>query len=251
VAIDNGYIALGSLDTMPGVSRQDGPDVSGVEFRLVRLDADGSLIADSNVRVRGEDVVLLGATDTTAYLERGLPGVDGAVVVARDLSTGAESPLATVPVWSNASDIYSGKLAIAGSDSTGACRLVLVDLASAEVSSPPDNSCAAVQSLRFSPDGAQLAVIHGNGPGTPTNEVRLSVRDVASGSLINDWHIGNTGPYGDPDTVCGAATCELIDVGGATWLTDGSIEVAVLHHPDNGDLRSLDLATALDALRFG
>jgi hypothetical protein len=108
-----------------------------------------------------------------------------------------------------------------------------------------------VESLRFSPDGARLAVIHGNGPATPTNEVRLSVRDVASGSLINDWHVGNTGPYGDPNTVCGAASCELIDVGGTTWLADGSIEVAILHHPDDGDLRSLDLATAVDALMFG
>ena len=64
LAPDGRLIVLGSRDLMPGRVRVDGPNVEGVETRLVVLDPAGAVQAVRNVRVMGATVRLLAATSS-------------------------------------------------------------------------------------------------------------------------------------------------------------------------------------------
>jgi hypothetical protein len=164
---DGRLVALGSLDLMPGVEREDGPMVEGVEFPLVVTRPGGAVVSSRDVRVRGEHVALLGATGGVAYLAR------PAGVVAHDLETGTERLVAPLTLDVSSGD-QAGSTAVLVTQGT----LIVVDLDSGRETGrfPLPGYRGAV---RLSPDGRLLAVVSLDG-----NDETVEIRDVATGRVI-------------------------------------------------------------------
>lgn len=150
VALDDGRsVVLGGKDLKPGVQRQDGPDVTDYAIRLLVLSPDAQVKLQREVRVQGQDVQLIGATATTAYLYR-TPGR----VMAHDLATGAEQRLTTLdplPAWEAQTLTIQGGVLFAASRES--CRLTATALdtgrkMSADLRSGPARRCARPGSPR-------------------------------------------------------------------------------------------------------
>ncbi|MEU0553674.1 hypothetical protein [Dactylosporangium sp. NPDC006015] len=176
VPLDDGRsVVLGGKNLKPGVSREDGPDVSDFAIRLLVLDAGGQVGLQREVRVQGQDVELLGATATTAYLYR-TPGR----IMAHDLATGAEhrlTGLEPVPSWETHSLTVQGGLLLAAPHASCGLRAVALDTGKQLfVAYLP---CAATRVMRLSPDGRTLAVALSD----PAGVVTLFRIDVATGRV--------------------------------------------------------------------
>jgi hypothetical protein len=163
---DGRLVALGSRDLMPGVERDDGPMVEGVEFPLVVTRPGGAVVSSRDVRVRGEHVALLGVSDGVAYLARPTG------VVAHDLDTGAERLVVPLTLDVSYGD-QAGSTAVLVSQGT----LVVVDLASGRETGRFPLPGYRGQ-MRLSPDGRLLAVVTLAG-----NDETVEIRDVATGRV--------------------------------------------------------------------
>ncbi|MEV0565836.1 hypothetical protein [Dactylosporangium sp. NPDC050588] len=176
VPLDDGRsVVLGGKNLKPGVSREDGPDVSDFAIRLLVLDAGGQVGLQREVRVQGQDVELLGATATTAYLYR-TPGR----IMAHDLATGAEQRLTglePVPSWETHSLTVQGGLLLAAPHAS--CGLTAAALDTGKQLFAAYLPCAATRVMRLSPDGRTLAVALSD----PAGVVTLFRIDVATGRV--------------------------------------------------------------------
>ncbi|MEV4134444.1 hypothetical protein AB0J72_20025 [Dactylosporangium sp. NPDC049742] len=176
VPLDDGRsVVLGGKNLKPGVSREDGPDVSDFAIRLLVLDAGGQVGLQREVRVQGQDVELLGATATTAYLYR-TPGR----IMAHDLATGAEhrlTGLEPVPSWETHSLTVQGGLLLAAPHASCGLRAVALDTGKQLFATYLP--CAATRVMRLSPDGRTLAVALSD----PAGVVTLFRIDVATGKV--------------------------------------------------------------------
>jgi hypothetical protein len=194
---DGGLVVLGSRDLMPGVERDDGPMVEGVEFPLVVTRADGAVVSRRDVRIHGEHVALLGVADGVAYLAR------KAGVVAHNLNTGAERLV--VPLTG---DFFDGDQAGSTAVLLAQGQLVVVDLLAGQQTGrfalPGHRG-----HVRLSPDGRSVAIVTMQGR-NEINEI-VEIRDVGTGKvsttrqLRNDirmWNSDTTGlAWIDADTV--------------------------------------------------
>ncbi len=199
LAPDGRLIVLGSRDLMPGRVRVDGPNVEGVETRLVVLDPAGAVQAVRNVRVMGATVRLLAATSSEAILERSPANGMGASVapgsvVAHDLATGQEREIAKTSRLAWRADVVdqtlvlleAGPGAINGTNLTGGgagpCRLEVLQLSGAErrVVELPD--CRTVNDVRLSLDGRFAAVVSTEPTEIP--EHHLAVIDLQDGRFL-------------------------------------------------------------------
>ncbi len=187
-ALDDGRsVVLGGKDLKPGVQRQDGPDVTDYAIRLLVVSPDGQIRQQREVRVQGEDVQLIGATATTAYLFRTREGAPGRIL-AHDLATGSEQRLTTldpVPAWDTHSLAIQGGLLLAVSQES--CQLTATALDTgrkAFTASFPGlrrSACPTTRTARLSPDGRTVAVAVSDGDESAV--VSLLKVDVATGKV--------------------------------------------------------------------
>ncbi|GAA2389193.1 hypothetical protein [Dactylosporangium salmoneum] len=181
VALDDGRtVLLGSKDLQPGVQRQDGVNVTGLAIRLVVLAPGGAVALTREVRVQGQDVELVGATATAAYLYR-TPGQ----IVRHDLASGKEERLTALdplPGWDvNNLSIQSGLLL---TTSQTACDL---RISSADTGKPIRTvhfdvsqwRCPTADRVRVSADGRLLAIALRGTAANPVNA--FDVVNVATG----------------------------------------------------------------------
>ncbi|GIF35958.1 hypothetical protein [Actinoplanes xinjiangensis] len=192
---DGSRVAFGSHDTEPGTRRTDGPDVSGLEYRLVVTGRDGAVRLQRDVRRHDEPVMLLTATATTAYLWR------PAGLVSHDLETGTErtvvrkasAGLGEVFGSLRFADLSGGRLVV--SRMTDECVPRVYDVATGRlVAELPltGAGCVAVTDMRLSPDGATLGVVyeHSGATGPQTRAVLIRVADrrelIGSEDLLVD-----------------------------------------------------------------
>lgn len=186
VPLDDGRsTVLGGKDLKPGVQREDGVNVTDYAIRLLVLGPDGQLQRQREVRVQGQDVQLVGANATTAYLFRS-PGR----IVAHDLATGAERRLTTldpVPAWETHSFSVQGGLLLAASQES--CEMTATALDTGRkvfTAGFPDLrkwSCPTTRTARLSPDGRTVAVAVSGGDEAAT--VSLLRIDVATGKVTS------------------------------------------------------------------
>jgi hypothetical protein len=200
VLADGSLVALGSHDTRPGAKRTDGPDVTGVEYRLVVTHPDGKVRIQRDVRKQGEPVVLVTATATTAYLWR------PAGLVSHDLVTGKEKTLvrrASVQLGAADSlrfiDLSGNRLAIARLRDECVPRVYDVTTGRLVAEVPLTGSgCVAVTDMRLSPDSATLAVVYDrtgeNGLESVADQIRIADGKVLNGQLDLAQGFGKTPP---------------------------------------------------------
>ncbi|GGM16015.1 hypothetical protein ACFFX1_03415 [Dactylosporangium sucinum] len=146
---DGRTVLLGSKDLKPGTKRTDGVDVTDLEIRLVVLSPAGAVTLSRNVRIQGQDVGLVGATATEAYLSR------PAGIVRHDLATGAEQPLSGAPA-----DTFMIESGLALTLDVTTCQLGVHALATDILMTTlhlPTSSCGTFHQVRISPDGRLLA----------------------------------------------------------------------------------------------
>ncbi|HEX6684525.1 MAG TPA: hypothetical protein VF062_17105 [Candidatus Limnocylindrales bacterium] len=188
VALPDGrLVVLGTVDLTPGVIEQpDGPYNPAVGIMLVRQRDDGSVELSRNIRVMGEHVELLGATDRVAYLLR------PAGLAAHDLATGDErlvmptGKLPPGPPTGRAVDVAGDRIALADA----ACRVHLFALGTGTpvttIGPPP--GCTAPGEVRLSPDGRLAAFSYSIGSMEEREliQTRLAVLDVATGATKLD-----------------------------------------------------------------
>ncbi|GAB3865262.1 hypothetical protein ACFPIJ_04305 [Dactylosporangium cerinum] len=224
VALDDGrFVVLGGKDLKPGVQRQDGPDVTDYAIRLLVLTPDGRITQQREVRVQGQDVELIGATATTAYLYR-TPGR----IVAHDLQTGAEQPLSAL---NSVPDRATTRLSVQGgllfSVPEQSCDLTATELATGRklftVHLPglPEWSCRTAWPARLSPDGRTLAMAVKGGDDEQATVSLLKI-DVATGKVT-------------PFPVSGGPVSKELRPGplGVGWL-GGTVRVAWVRMPSPG-----------------
>ena len=197
---DGRIVALGPVDTRPGVEREDGAGTAGLKINLVVTGRSGAVQVQRDVRRRGEPVSLLTATGTTAYLWR------PAGLVAHDLAGGTERVLVSRRafgvtgtldgsiaaadlagnrlVFSRASDPCAPSVLDVGSGATtGSLRLSMVD-------------CAGVSALRLSPDGATVAVVYRTSD--MDSAARLALVRTTGSVVLNDSEVTGTAPAAVP-----------------------------------------------------
>lgn len=222
VTLPDGRLAtLVTTDLLPGTKRPDGPGAEAVSIKLVVLKAGGGVERDREVRVKGEQVRLLGATERTAYLARAKG------IVAHDLDTGKET-VVLPPFLLHESeatlfpttDVTGDRLAVAEGTGTKGCTVRVADLRTgAELPARriSTGTCIA-DHVRLSPDGRLAAVAYLR---LSTTEKRLAVVEVATGATLADKPLG-TRPVTDVDTVNAA---------GVAWSDNRTLRVAVTELP--------------------
>ncbi|GAA4970401.1 hypothetical protein [Actinoplanes utahensis] len=184
---DGSLVAFGSHDTTPGVERTDGPNVSGLEYRLVGVDSDGTVSVQRNIRRKGEPVTLVTSTATTAYLWR------PAGLAEHDLATGAErivvkkAALGFEQVFGSLrmSDLAGDRLVVAGMNDE--CKPSVYDIATSRrvaALSLHGSKCVAVNAMRLSPDGSKLAVAYQHEDASAGLLSSVAVIRVADGTVI-------------------------------------------------------------------
>jgi hypothetical protein len=182
---DGRSVVLGGKDLKPGVQRDDGVDVTDYSVRLLVLGPDAQVRQQREVRVQGQDVQLVGATTTTAYLYR-----TPARIVAHDLATGTERPLTTldpVPAWDAYTLSVQGGLLFAVSQESCTLTATALDTGRRVFTARfPDRqhwSCPTTRTARLSPDGSTFAVAVSDGDEAAT--VSLLKVDVATGVVTS------------------------------------------------------------------
>jgi hypothetical protein len=204
VAMPDGRLAaIGIVDRMPGVEREDGPCVEGADFPLLVIEADGSVGLRREVRVRCQALSLVAADAGTAYLVR------DSRLVAHDLATGEERVLVdSAEVLGSPDGAY-----LAGRASIAAGRLVTAAFEAERESCQPDGSagrivlrvtdfdtgatsayplttaeCAGVPGpVRISPDGRYAAIaFFGSAADLGRADLRVAVLDLDTGDVVAD-----------------------------------------------------------------
>ncbi|GIE27053.1 hypothetical protein Ait01nite_000980 [Actinoplanes italicus] len=216
VLADGSLVALGSHDTRPGTKRTDGPDVTGVEYRLVVTRPDGKVRIQRDVRRQGEPVVLVTATATTAYLWR------PAGLVSHNLTTGKERIVvrsAAVQVGDADQirfiDLSGNRLAIARMRDECVPRVYDVTTGRLVAEIPLTASgCIALSDMRVSPDGATLAVVYDRNGEKGLDSAADQIR-ISDGKVLNGTFMLNQGFEKIPPAIT------------AAWENDKTLRLAV------------------------
>ncbi|MBW6436135.1 hypothetical protein KZ829_20565 [Actinoplanes hulinensis] len=195
-----GVVAFGSHDTQPGTKREDGPNVPGLEYRLVGTDPDGRVRVQRNVRKKGEPVMLLTAREDVAYLWR------PAGLFMHSMATGHEELIAGRPAFGlgqvygdlRHSDMSGGWVAV--SRMRDECVPRVYDITGVDlVAEIPltASGCIAVTDMRLSPDSRTLAVAYDRDTGAGLRPVVALIR-VTDGKVLKEQELadvsGKTSP---------------------------------------------------------
>ena len=222
-----GAVLTGVRNLKPGEQRTDGPNVSGLEIRLVVQRPDGSIATNRNIRIQGEYVTLLAADAHRAVLWRGHG------VYLRDLATGMEErlPGATALAGGNVNSdgatpritgVSIAAQAIAVTQG-GLCPSIKIGGWQRDevrtLALPNSPSRCAVGEMRFSPNGDALAVAYS--PERAKGETRLAVYDTKSGALVSD-----TSLYVSVEQLAMLESGSP-ELRGMAWLDDRTVRVAV------------------------
>lgn len=246
VAMPDGRLAvIGLVDLMPGVEREDGPCVEGVEFRLLVVDADGDVSLSRNVREMCENLALLGADADTAYLVRDTE------LAAHDLDTGEETVLLTaleLAFVADRSSLAAGRLVIVADPGAhgAACgaglasarlRLHVFELPNSESAVhrvPTGSGCAdRAGPIRLSPDGRHAAIAYHRFLPEGSGELHIAILDVATGRVLADRLVLS----GSVDLL--DATTMMLGNGagaiaGLAWQDDHTLRYAWYESPEHG-----------------
>ncbi|GIJ60941.1 hypothetical protein [Virgisporangium aurantiacum] len=241
---DGRLVMLGPHDLKPGVAREDGVNVTDLEFVLVvTTPAAPGPAYHVNVRTVGESVRLIGATATGAYLLR-----DGKRVVFHEFGSGAEQKLAAASaavVNTNLGDdpgqfdvsVQGGRLLFSGVADDGSAQVRVHDLATgADLLGGPVTVGApgtAVRAVRLSPDGRHVAVGLSR-LGADRTDFILATVPVAARPRPRSTVLGSTG---DNRNTPG-------DIQGIAFTDDRTVRVAWYVLPPGAD-RVYDLAEVL------
>ncbi|GIJ72299.1 hypothetical protein [Virgisporangium ochraceum] len=207
VALPDGrLVVLGPRNLKPGVARNDGVDVTDLEFRLVF----GGY--NANVRVRGEQLRLVGATAEGAYLLRNMQRL-----VFHEFATGAERPLTAATATMMASglpvnrwdeQVQNGRLVFRTVGDTPTVRVVDVSTGAEVVHPLRFDGVPAdgyhVEELRLSPDGRTLALVISEF-GAGSARYRLVTVDVATGRTAGPSDVATIDPASKSTGVLGLA----------------------------------------------
>jgi hypothetical protein len=248
VAMPDGRLAvIGIVDRMPGVSREDGPCVEGVDFPLLVVEADGSVSLSREIRVMCETLTLLDADADTAYLVR------DSRLVAHDLATGEERVLVDspdmLPVIGQGS-VAAGRIATVATKpadtgcqaGTSAMRLVVrvAEFPSGATSEHPLPSAGCVEfagPVRLSPDGRYAAIAYhrSTDDGDMQSELRVAVVDLDTGDAVADRVIvgadqRNEGVDLNPRSI----TSSYGAIAGIAWDDEQTLRVAWYEVPAEG-----------------
>jgi hypothetical protein len=244
---DGRLAAIGVVDRMPEVERDDGPCVEGVDFPLLVIEADGSVSRSREVRVMCETVRLLAADADTAYLAR------DSRLVAHDLATGEERTLveAPHPLDGGYGSVAPGRVATAAAeprddpcppDEVGEQIVVrVVEFGSGASSSYPlrPRGCSGYAgAMRLSPDGRYAAVafyrLLDDGR---YFDLGVAILDLDTGDVVRDQTIVEG--YQDRQDVTvdignGSITSTRGAISGIAWDDERTLRVAWYEVPDEG-----------------
>ncbi|WP_433791577.1 hypothetical protein [Actinoplanes sp. CA-252034] len=202
---DGSQVAFGAHDLRPGEKRPDGPDVTGLEYRLVVTGPDGAIRVQRDLRRPGEPVTLVTADDTTAYLWR------AAGLVRHDLATGEEqivvsgNRLGLGQVFGDLrlADMRGPLLAVA--TLKGECTPLVYDVPSGRPIaklSLAGTRCIAVSDLRLSPSStpekAVLAVAYDREGADHLLESRVALIEVLTGRRIAEYEVEQAATKSSP-----------------------------------------------------
>jgi hypothetical protein len=232
---DGRLVILGYKDLAPGAVRADGPDVADLSIRLQVLRPDGSVQSVREVRIPGERVSLVAATERTAYLLRPLG------LVSHDLATGAEKVVldpAAVGVDlsqmdASQMDLAAGRFAVLLTDQPRGCSLRLMDLAGARRHNDVSLAalgCVAAGRVRLSPDGRLAAVSYTRVQDGQVNhtESRVAILDTATGAVRADRLLRSSSPG-----AAGVVQQGNDGVYGMAWSTLINLQVATADLPQD------------------
>ncbi|BEL12051.1 hypothetical protein Q0Z83_102420 [Actinoplanes sichuanensis] len=218
---DGSQVAFGSHDLKPGDKRVDGPNVTDLEYRLVVTGPDGKVRVQRDVRRMGESVILVAATETTAYLWR------PAGLVLHDLATGKEElvvggvRLGLGKVFGDLrlTDMQGGWLAVARMQDE--CVPRVYDVTTGRLIaklSLTGSRCIAVSDIRLAPistpESALVAVAYQRESADHLLETRVALIEVVTGRRLTDYEVPPASPkaalgislaWQDGDTLRGAA----------------------------------------------
>jgi hypothetical protein len=244
-------VVLSTRDLMPGIARQDGPNVEGLQILLTVFEQTGEVVFEEDVRVVGEDVSLIGASSDEVFLQRYVPGSEEpSRISALSLAGGAERVVVERTDIAASGAAAHSLIALAGGGRNAPCEVEIISSVSGATVQRFDlPDCMGVAGVALSDDGERAAVGYSRLSGG-VDQVNIAAREVMTGAVISDRTLGRTGPYGPPEIACGAADCaaSLLDFGGIGFSQDGTVQVVVLRHPSTGELRdvtfdSLELVT--------
>ncbi|MBL7259868.1 hypothetical protein [Paractinoplanes lichenicola] len=173
---------------------------------LLEVELPGGDGVQRDIRRAGEEVSLVAATGTTAYLWRpqGL--------VAFDLTSGLERlVIHSLSESIAASDVVGDKLVAA--ESAGPCRPMTFDLVSlsAQRVLPLPRGCRSLDALRLSPSTGRVAVTY-----RTSNAVRVAVLSTEDGKILADRAAATIGGKAKPVTV------------DAAWLDERNLSVVAV-----------------------
>ncbi|MEV0900223.1 hypothetical protein [Actinoplanes sp. NPDC049802] len=210
---DGGAVAFGSHDTEPGIERTDGPNVSGLEYRLVVTDPDGRIEVQRNVRKQGEPAMLVAARKDTAYLWRPAGLVMHDIPTGKERLVAAKSAVGLSQVFGDLryTDMSGAWLAV--SRMRDECVPRVYDITGVRLAAEiPLTGCTAVTDMRLSPDSATLAVAYDEDTGSGLRAVLALIR-VTDGKVLKQQELsgadGKTSPmvsiaWSDSRTLRGA-----------------------------------------------
>ncbi|HKD97216.1 MAG TPA: hypothetical protein VKB69_06375, partial [Micromonosporaceae bacterium] len=184
----------------PPPGTPDGPTNPYVVGKVLIVNPDGSVVTSAVIPTLGQEVSMVGASTTVAYLLR--PGG----IFSHDLASGTEHLIVSaramglVPDSVIYVDIGGGRLAAADAKLAGHCLVRIFDVTSgtamATISLDPlgcdrvdGSDGSTVGHPRLSPDGRRVAVEYGTKDGSGVVS-HLAVFDADDGTLIADRRLG-------------------------------------------------------------
>jgi hypothetical protein len=210
--------------------RRDGPCITDAAEYLRIREPDGTTSFTRDVRVRCQELAIVGATEVEAYLVR--QPVDSVNqrpngpqrLMAHRFSDGQERTVATIEADPSGASIDAGRL-IAPSGNDAACRIEIADLASGAVSHHdlaallPD--CAKLLGLRLSPDGRSVAVAYSTAS-VPPMQARFAIVDLEARN-VRLLRTVETVPAPDPHPLKMITTPNALAI---AWTDDATVRVA-------------------------
>jgi hypothetical protein len=236
---DGRLAAIGVIDHLPGVEREDGPCVAGVDFPLLVVETDGSVSVSRDVHERCQTLELVAADAETAYLVR------DSQLVAHDLATGRERVLLDSAEALGAAGnhaVASGRVATI-TDRLDGCppgivvRVAEFDTGVTSEHPVPEVPCGGLAGrMRLSPDGRYAAFSYLGGD-ERQYELRLAVVDLDTGELVVDRPVVG-GAADDPNFALNGYAYSLTSTGGAiaglAWDDERTLRMAWYEAPAQG-----------------
>jgi hypothetical protein len=262
VHLPDGRLAtLASRDLRRGEPRTDGAMVEDVAFMLAVFDRDEQLVAEQDVRRRGERVAIAGAYDGRVVLVRetadgnccgSLPGVRVSTI---DPDTFEETRVAEVDRLPGVAAVTGDRLVLVDDgmtdtlDTTEArvpeCRVTVVDLVTGESRPLTTLPCLSARHVSVSPTGERAALVIQRRAGITASsgqdilDQAVVFVSLADGEVLDSerFDIAPPCPSGGPE-------CALrgpVEYRGLAWVDEDHVELVVQRPDPDPNPRMLDV----------